>query len=1202
MQSLLTVLKSRYFLISVGFVLLIALTFFLGSWLGWSIVTQLLIVIGLLVVGLGLMAVEFVRASRSAAMIEESIKRQAEQQRMSTRPDKQAEIQELQDQLEKAIGQLKQSKLGRGRRGSNALHALPWYMFIGPPGAGKTTAIQNSGLNFPIGANRVRGVGGTRNCDWFFSDSAILLDTAGRYMTEHEDEEEWHAFLDMLKEHRTRRPINGIIIGISIAELLDAAPDEIEWHANRIRRRVSELVDRLGVRFPVYLVFTKCDLVQGFINFFGDLSVREREQIWGCTLTEEQREEGDPRSMFEHEFDQLYDALINARTERLRRSMKREERRKVYVFPLEFASAKENLALFVDQLFQPNPYQESPEFRGFYFTSGTQEGAPIDRVIQSISEQFGFAAGTDGGAEPETETKSYFIKDLFTDVIVPDQYMVEQTSKSARRGQFKRFGIGTAAAVLLALFVLWAGTAVVNTRTDLGRVQDVAQAAALVRWDDQSSVEDLERIDQLRQEVTRLEQAQDGWFFWSLGLNQDRVVLDPARTLYLQKIRPLVRTQFRQMEQQMEQQLSSPSGGTADAEGQESPRNRLRAYLLLTEEAQRLSSEGERTFLRGYLTEQMLQPASRIVTAGMRERGGQVERQIAAFVDGLSRQAVQPFDARTSLVEQVRRRLYRKPNIGTLYTQIKQQVEVENTLEPFRLSDILRQSGGSGLFVNPSQVQVSQFFTQPVWETQVQERIAQAAEAPNEGDWVLGLSADEISDELQDADQVEQQLRDRYFREYAAAWRQFLREIEYRSFGSLRSTADALNRLGSQYESPLSYILAQSTRQTRFSEGTLGEAGQTFVEEGQQRAEGAARRQGLRGDLPSGPSESTSPHPVNQRMRWLHQLNADAGIDEASPDLIQALEAIRSAGSALDGLIGDRVAATDFAAAVLSENGGDLGQQLRAIDRALGRFDTRARGNLFEAPIVEGWRAVLGVAQQHLNDRWRKNVHRPFRDNLAEKYPFASGSQVEAPLDDVVDVFHPQTGAIAVFYEDYLRDFLREDRRRPKTWEGQGITFSSSAARALERASQIAEGIFNGGSPQITFQLRADTPDREPDSAPPSNLVVIRVHGQENAYDMGGYRPWVDFEWPGDRMAQLIVRTREGQMAPKEFEGTWAWFRLLEDAQVEPRTSTEYRVRWRFEQPRYAVIARYDLRTSISSTLFTNPSGFFRFDVPETLN
>lgn len=1199
MQSLLNVLKSRYFLIGVGLGLLIALTFILRWWQGWSLVTTLVIVIGLLVVGFGLMVFEFVRASQSAAMIEKSIKMQAEQQRMSTRPDKQGEIQELQEQLEKAIGQLKQSKLGRGRSGRNALHALPWYMFIGPPGAGKTTAIQNSGLNFPIGADRVRGVGGTRNCDWFFSDSAILLDTAGRYMTEHEDEEEWHAFLDMLKEHRKRRPINGVIIGISIAELIDAAPDEIEWHANNIRRRVSELVDRLGVRFPVYVVFTKCDLVQGFVDFFGDMSRREREQVWGSTLTEEQREEGDPRSMFEHEFDQLYDALLNARTERLRRSMKREDRRRVYVFPLEFASAKENLALFVDQLFQPNPYQESPEFRGFYFTSGTQEGMPIDRVIQSMSEQFDFASGIDMGGEPEKETKSYFIKNLFTDVIVPDQYMVEQTSKSARRGRFMRVGVGAAAAVLLALFVILAGQAVVRSQMDLSRVQEAAQAASVVRWDGQASVEDLERIDRLRQQVDQLETYEENPPFLRWGFYRGGTILEPARTLYHKKMRPLIRAQF----QQLEQQLSSTSNvsGVLGQQERLGLREQLRAYLLLTEEAQRLSDQEERAFLRGYLAEFTMQPSSPIITASMRERGGQVEQQIAALVEGLSRQQVEAFEARSTLVERVRRLIYQKPTIENIYAQIKQKGE--NSLPPVRLSDILQQSGGSALFAN--QPQVSGFFTKQGWETYVQERIAQEAEAPGEGDWVLGQSPDELSDELQDAEEVAEQLRERYFRGYATAWKQFLGDIQYRSFGSLQSTARALSTLGSSYESPLLYILARAADETRFESSALGEAAGKLQDEAQRRAEGAARRQlNTREDVTSGESENASVHPVNQRLGWLHRLKPEEAVSGgAPPDLTQTLEAIRQAGSAVEGMVGDRARAAEFAATVLSQNGGELGQQLRTLNNTLSQFDPRARRNLFETPIIEGWEAVLGAAQQYLNERWRERVHRPFQADLAGRYPFAPGSQQEAPLNNVEGFFHPQNGALAMFYEERLRAFLREDKRRAQTWQGRGIAFSPAAARTLEKADQIANGIFSGGSLQLAFQLRADTPTSEGD-APPTGQVFIRVHGKEDTYGMGNYRPWIDFSWPGpDRGAMLTVRTREGEMTPKQFEGSWAWFRMLETAQVEPRTSTEYRMRWRFEQSgRYAIIARYDLQTNAPSALFTNPSGFFRFDVPETLN
>ena len=67
-------------------------------------------------------------------------------------------------------------------------------MFIGSPGAGKTTALLNAGLKFPLedsgkGATGIRGVGGTRNCDWWFTDEAVLIDTAGRYTTQDSDQQ-----------------------------------------------------------------------------------------------------------------------------------------------------------------------------------------------------------------------------------------------------------------------------------------------------------------------------------------------------------------------------------------------------------------------------------------------------------------------------------------------------------------------------------------------------------------------------------------------------------------------------------------------------------------------------------------------------------------------------------------------------------------------------------------------------------------------------------------------------------------------------------------------------------------------------------------------------------------------------------------------------------------------------------------------------
>ena len=97
----------------------------------------------------------------------------------------------LQDRFKQALQTLKKSRLG-GRGGPRYLYQLPWYVIIGPPGAGKTTALKNSGLNFPLqegfGSDPVKGIGGTRNCDWWFTDESVILDTAGRYTTQDSDQ------------------------------------------------------------------------------------------------------------------------------------------------------------------------------------------------------------------------------------------------------------------------------------------------------------------------------------------------------------------------------------------------------------------------------------------------------------------------------------------------------------------------------------------------------------------------------------------------------------------------------------------------------------------------------------------------------------------------------------------------------------------------------------------------------------------------------------------------------------------------------------------------------------------------------------------------------------------------------------------------------------------------------------------------------
>src|SRR5215831_3278261 len=412
-----------------GLALLLVLLWSIGLWRAWPMTALLGGTIVLLFGVMIALLVERARATRHAAELERSLHGHAEDSRLGVRPERQAQFDQIEQEFVAAVESLKQSKLGHGRLGQSALYALPWYVIIGAPAAGKTSAIAASGLDFPLGTNRIRGIGGTRNCDWFFSTSAIFLDTAGRYAVETEDRDEWFKFLDLLKTHRRRTPVNGVIVMVSVDELLGFTAAELQQSASDLRGRIDELTQRLGVRFPVYLVFTKCDLIRGFADFFADLSPKESEQIWGCTFRG--GEDGDDvGTRFDREFEALAETVVRRRTLRIAGAATPDKTSaEIYLFPLEFAAISETLSRFVRQLFQTNPYRDDPNFRGFYFTSALQEGPPADRVLASINRRFGLT----GSDRPtvRAEGRSRFLLSLFSDVIIHDQNRVAPADRKS---------------------------------------------------------------------------------------------------------------------------------------------------------------------------------------------------------------------------------------------------------------------------------------------------------------------------------------------------------------------------------------------------------------------------------------------------------------------------------------------------------------------------------------------------------------------------------------------------------------------------------------------------------------------------------------------------------------------------------------------------------------------------------------------------
>ncbi len=170
----------------------------------------------------------------------------------------QAEVALLEQRFAEATTLLKKLRLSAaGRRpglrdllalsGRQYLYQLPWYLLIGAPGSGKTTALLHSGLRFPLaeqfGTAKIRGVAGTRNCDWWFTDEAVLLDTAGRYTTQESDRDAdagaWQGFLRLLRKARPRQPINGVVLTIGVDDLLQQSPAQRQAQAQALRARAE---------------------------------------------------------------------------------------------------------------------------------------------------------------------------------------------------------------------------------------------------------------------------------------------------------------------------------------------------------------------------------------------------------------------------------------------------------------------------------------------------------------------------------------------------------------------------------------------------------------------------------------------------------------------------------------------------------------------------------------------------------------------------------------------------------------------------------------------------------------------------------------------------------------------------------------------------------------------------------------------------
>ena len=371
----------KLFLVLTAIALGILLVFGISLTLGWPWWVGLFILVGIL--GLWMGVIFFKKLwlrRREQQFVNQVIEQDDRYLKQMSGKDKEHH-QELQHRWKEAMVALKQSQL---KKFGNPLYVLPWYMLIGESGSGKTTAIESARLSSPFAeVSRTSGISGTRNCDWWFFEQAVLIDTAGRYaipVDEGRDKEEWQSFLSLLAKFRKREPLNGLVVTVSADKLLESGSEALEADGKSIRQRVDELMRVLGAKFPIYVLVTKCDLVQGMNLFCGQLTDEALEQPMGLIR---QELSGDIAGFLDRAIEYIGERMRDLRLLIFHKTDVGTDPA-LLLFPEEFERLKPGLTAFFRGAFHENPYQESPILRGLYFSSGRQEGSPYSHFLKEL--------------------------------------------------------------------------------------------------------------------------------------------------------------------------------------------------------------------------------------------------------------------------------------------------------------------------------------------------------------------------------------------------------------------------------------------------------------------------------------------------------------------------------------------------------------------------------------------------------------------------------------------------------------------------------------------------------------------------------------------------------------------------------------------------------------------------------------------------
>ena len=1027
-----------------------------------------------------------------------------------------------------AFSSLKKASKNIGQKFN--LYEMPWYIIIGPPGSGKTTALLNSGLKFPLskefGSGSLQGIGGTRNCDWWFTDKGIIIDTAGRYTTQDShkevDSSAWQDFLQLLKKFRKRRPINGVFVTISLQELLLQTADQRAKQVAAISNRLQELKDVFKIEFPVYVLITKSDLISGFEEYFDNFSKTEREQVWGITFPyEKDQSTATPLASFSAEYDKLLRVLNERSIPRLHQERDQQRAQKIGSFPKQLQSVKPLIEQFLVDIFENSRYSQQLMLRGCYFCSGTQEGTPIDRLMNKLADPNSLPISQGKG-------KSFFIKNLFENIVFKESELVGTDVKFEKK--LKLYNSAAVTAVIVFSILLLGGWGI-SYSNNLNLIDQ--SSSKLVALQDRikrlspselRASEILPILDAARSLPSGYdEQKNPASAMTGLGLSQSDKISDATMSSYqetLNKIllsRLMVDTENKLANDDMDKNYTYAA---------------LRTYLMLGSE-EHFRGEEVSTFY--HLS--WLQNAAADLSSNEYDS---LSKHINVLFE--TRPTPLPITLDSQLIKQSQSKLTKTPLEQTIFSRLK-QVDLKD-ISPFTIFEKAGQQLAETVFVRKSGLSLAEgieaLYTKKSYDIILNEKIEIMTDEVIQESWVYGENYQH--NRSIDKQSLVKAVKSLYRKSYINQYKDLLNDINIVPFTNYDDAANVLHVLsGQSAPSPLQQLLEAIKTETELGVNAYDDS---LAENSkfQQAKDKLNRMLGTSDDTLS-ETRPKSTDPVTAAFNDIHKLITPETDDGAIP-LRHVLAQFSELYTFMNKV---SVSSRDGALAPSMVKDGEIKiQNTRQV--------AKAQPSLFVSPYMSSvadrtGTLALGGVLVHINQQWAQEPYELCVNAVRDNYPFVKGSETEITLSDFGQVFG-YNGVLDTFFSKNLKQYVDTSK---SPWQvhsshQQLISISSEALSAFENAHYIRKSFFKDGSKQVSTSFKIQP--RQLDDG--LRGFYLNLDGQVISYEFGPLLP-DQLTWPGPRPGSgtdITLKQVDGNDITIYENGDWAWFRLLDKVKL----------------------------------------------------